>query len=242
MESFSLISTGINILKSILDDTSKRLSNIESMLDDVSNKADIQLKKLENLEQKIDDTVARKLKASFCALLDSVGATSEQEASNIRHFAYEGFTNLICLNPNNTTFFDGKTRKNSLLISLSYFGRHIYFGLQGRYIDSLLQIYECTLKFPDEGSFIFDKRFFSKDYNSELRKLDQEIFQHSKPIQNEDLGVLLDERVLLVLGKVKFDDFDMDEDGIMLTFEREDIIDSLKNECINLINDLKLRR
>lgn len=235
-----IVSNGLSIVKALVDNTSKRISNIEREIDSLSIRIEVQLTKLDNLTEKLDDSLSRELGASFRSLLDAAGSQQEGELMNLLNFSYQGFTRLSCINPHGTTRIQGKTIKNTIIASLGFFGRHLCFAFLGRYDDSLRQVYECTHKYPEEGVSVFDANFFSRDYRNILIKYDKELLLHTTEASgNGQYKILSDPRVLLVLGKAEIDGLGLDEDGVILTFEREDLISEIESECIILLNKLK---
>ena len=237
---FNVVSSGISIVKALVDNTSKRISNIEREIDYLSNRIEVQLAKIDSLTEKLDDSLSRELGASFRSLLDAAGSRDEWEMMNLLNFSYQGFTRLSCINPHGTTRIQGKALKNSLIASIGFFGRHLYFAFLKRYKDSLRQVYECTLKYPEEGVSVFDPRFFSLDYRKALIKYDEELLSHTTgDSDSSQYAILSHPYVLLVLGKAEIDGLGLDEDGVILCFEREDLIAELKSECATLMNELK---
>lgn len=185
--------------------------------------------------------ISRELGASFRSILDVAGSRNEIEFMDLLNFSYQGFTRISCINPKGTTRIQGKLIKNSLIASLGFYGRHLYFAFLGRHFDSLQQIYECTMKHPEDGVFVFDPQFFSRDYRYEIVECDKQIlFPKIGGPTASGYADLTDPRILLILGKVEINGLDLDEEGVILSYDREDIISDLTNECSILLNDLKL--
>lgn len=236
----TIVSSCISILKEITDDTSNRMLNLEHAIRHLSNRIDVEIAKIDSLAEKTDDALSRELGASFRSILDAAGSKHEIEMMNLLHFSYQGFTRLSCINPNGTTQIQGKTLKNSLIASLGFYGRHLYFALLGRYNDSLRQVYECILKYPEEGISVFDSKFFSRDYRQALIEYDKKLVFHKiGDSDTEHYAALSDPRFLLVFGKADVGGLDLDEEGVILSFEREDLIIDLTNECNITLNALK---
>jgi hypothetical protein len=52
-------------------------------------------------------------------------------------------------------------------------------------------------------------------------------------------AALAEFRVMLILGKAKIEGLELDEEGVILSYDRADIIDDLTNECSFLLQHLK---
>jgi hypothetical protein len=152
----SIISSGISILKRLADNTSERVAHIDKELDALSSRLNMELSKLDELAEKADDVISRELGASFRSILDAAGSHNKTEFMSLLSFSCQGFTKLFCINPNGTTRIQGRLIPNSLIASLGYYGRHVYFAFTGRPVDALRQVYECTLKYPQNGIFVFE--------------------------------------------------------------------------------------
>jgi hypothetical protein len=198
------------------------------------------LSKLDELADKADDVISRELGASFRSIIDAAGSRNETEFMSLLSFSYQGFTKLSCINPNGTTRIQGRLIPNSLIASLGYYGRHVYFAFTGRHVDSLRQVYECMLKYPENGIFVFEQKYFSRDYRHEIVECDKKIMLHKIGGPTLDgYAALVDIRIKLILGKAEIEGLQLDEEGVILSYDRADIVDDLTNECSFLLRHLK---
>jgi hypothetical protein len=167
-----LINTGLGILKHLSNSTNTLISKQEQM----SRSLQLQSAFLERIEQKLDSQIIRTAKKSSVFLIDSLRCKHAEAKSVSLFAAYQGFTELICLDSNQSTIVDEHTSiPNEKLIALGYVGRLTYYCAIGSYRDALIQVYEFSSVYPELGVEIFDRSFFSKDYESSLRKLKSQI-------------------------------------------------------------------
>ncbi|MGK7893123.1 MAG: hypothetical protein AB4372_05690 [Xenococcus sp. (in: cyanobacteria)] len=179
-----LVNTGLGILKNLSNETELLMAKY----DEIVKSLQIQDVTLRRIEGKIDNQVIRLANKSAIYLIDAMRCEHKVARNNSLSSAYEGFTELICLDPNENTVGTSVTIPNKKLISLGYLGRFIYYCILGCYKDALIQVYEFTSLYPDTGVEIFDSRFFSKEYKDLLKNCEYRINELHKQL---DKGYLL---------------------------------------------------
>jgi hypothetical protein len=166
-----LVSTCLGILKQLSNNADKLIETHKTMIKSLQ----LQDIVLERIEQKIDNQVIRIAAKSNIFILDSIRSKNTSAKNNSLNSAYQGFTELICLDPNQDTRGTSVTIPNKKLIALGYLGRFSYYCILGSYQDSITQVYEFTSLYPDMGVEIFDASFFSKEYKRQLKKIGSQI-------------------------------------------------------------------
>jgi len=143
----TLVSGCLGILKNLSNDTQKLIERHDELVDCLQ----IQQLSLRKIEQKIDNQVLRVANKSNVFLTDALRTNQHLSRNNSLQAAYEGFTELICLDPNENTVGTSIAISNKKLIALGYLGRFTYYCLLRCYEDALFQIYQFTSKYPDLG-------------------------------------------------------------------------------------------
>lgn len=245
----SIVSNGISIVRNWGDIGSRRRLRLEEEIARISEHVEIQIARIDLVSEKIDDSVSREIGASFRSILDAAGSRSESETMNLLGFSYQCFTRLSCINPCGTTLIQNKQVSNRVISGVGFYGRHLYFAFLKRYEDSLLQVYEYTLRHPLEGVSIFDSKFFSRDYRQAITKNLQEMDSHNIVYSNPPsqihsqamtmarrgiLGIILDPTI----PDAQSNTTGLDEEGVILALEIDEIIEELKKECAASIDFL----
>ena len=237
---FGVANAAFSILKFMFDKTTSRLKTIEKDLSRINAILEMQSDAFGALNDKFDDDISRRLNSAFCALLDSIDATSAAERNSLLQSAYENFTDLSFINPRGKTKLSGdKYLDNRFIAVLSHYGRFLYFGVRERYKDCLYQVYDATEKYPEVGCMVFDKQFYSQDYSVKFAELDSELMKHSYNFESFASEQLLSHYAIVsVLGETEIEGIGMDETGVLLSFEKEELIEDLQEECRKVKNHI----
>lgn len=184
-ESVKIISLLVNSIKLV-----QAISNDKKQLERRYNSIIEELKghglSLDRIEKKIDDQILRKvLKATIC-LEDAIKILSNQARENSLRIAYDGFTELLTLDPKQDTIGTTVSVSNTKLIGLGYAGRFIYYCITNSYKYALVQVYTCTERFPIVGTELFGDSFFSQNYKNLIQELDKKISTVTNSLHKEE--------------------------------------------------------
>lgn len=117
-------------------------------------------KRLERIYNKLDEEVLINAKTATRHLVDGLNTKVKKIQNDELLIAHKEFSTLISLDSELTT----KGIPNKWLICIGYWGRFHYYYFRGDLKRSLIQVYECTEKYPEQALEIFSFKFFSKDY------------------------------------------------------------------------------
>jgi hypothetical protein len=108
-------------------------------------------------------------------MIDAISCSNSIAQQTSLFAAYEGFTDLINLDPRGITSGIQVTVPNEKLIGLGYEGRFCYFALIGCTTMALEQVYEFCSIFPKLGAQMYGNCMFSGNFKDQLGDLDKEI-------------------------------------------------------------------
>jgi hypothetical protein len=140
----------------------------------IKNQAEI-LGQLEAIKQRLraieillDEQTLIKARTAIVLLNDAANIDDKSLIGQKLDRADGIFTELTVLDPTRTTQGSSGTVPNRALIALGYWGRHLILGIHNQTRYALVQVYECTQKYPLEGMMVFPPEYFSKDYKAEI--------------------------------------------------------------------------
>jgi hypothetical protein len=156
-----------NALQELSEIDNEILENQEEMI----KQLDAITERLDIIESKIDEQTLITARKSLRHLFNAVNSDVKKVRSQQLQLATHGFSQLIELEPNEVTRGLTKTVKNESLIVIGYWGNHLYFAVQKDFRNALLQVYECTSKYPVESLSAFSASYYSRDYQKLLNIL-----------------------------------------------------------------------
>ncbi len=121
-------------------------------------------KRVRELGQQLDECVLVGARSGLRHLVDGMNSETEAVRNDEFRLSRAEFNKLVNLNPEGTTEGTSEKVPNIVLIGLGYFGNFHYFNLRGEKRNALIQVYECTQKYPYLGLLLFSPKFFSKNY------------------------------------------------------------------------------
>ena len=236
---YSLAKTGLSLIRTISGQPTK----VEIEINKLSRKIDI---RLDVINKKVDDFVSRQIVSGFVSIVDAIGTKDKTEFMNLMVSAHKSFTEISRIQSNGTTHIQGKNIPNSFVAGMGFYGRYLYFALVNRPGDALKEVYECSSIYPEAGVLLFDRCFFSDNYYDKLLDLNNKISEHLiKDIRNVPESFTLFPvkmtvtNMILEMSKIDTNSYNLDENGVILSFEKEDLLDLIKNECSFILKELK---
>lgn len=174
-----------------------------------------QLKKLEssikNIDTKLDDIKTQiyeqtleKCRVANQSLIDFINATKPSIKETQFNKALGNFTELIALDPSQTTKGTSGEFDNKDLISYGYIGRFYCFHLEGDKVNTAIAVYQYVDKWvkwckPLSDLKMFPPEFFSKDYKRLFEDIEQQHLNTKKHLEKK-----LEEEKLNIIGQTTF--------------------------------------
>lgn len=143
------------IYKALNNDHQKLTQNIQEISSELASVN----YSLQRIESKIDDQRIAIANTGVEHLITGVTSNVRKVQLDELRMARSKFGELIGLNPNSTT----SGIENKYLIGMGYWGSYHYFNLRQDYRLALIQVYECTAKYPVIGVSIFPEEFFRQN-------------------------------------------------------------------------------
>ena len=211
----SLTINGVKILRQIRNNNING-EQILSNLDILSEKLSLQISKL-------DQQVIRNARTAYKFLSDAFSSGNIESKKQSLYAAYKEFSHLVSLEPNGNT----EGISNKYLIIWGYLGRFFYFNLIEDINNCLIQVYECTSKYPDISIKLFDNNiFFTENYASRMDYINQEI--KTKYDSLSFFSITLN-----------YNNLPDNQLVGLLEIQRDSIIDDIIEECIFMLNELR---
>jgi len=159
----------------LLASMTQPVANLGLMLGKVLKNQEKILKQLETINERLkaieirlDERILSDARTAIIHLNDAANVRGKSVRDQSLQSASAIFTKLTALDPNQMTQGTSGTIQNRALIALGYWGRHLILGMQDETRYALVQVYECTQKYPLEGMLVFPPDYFSKDYKAEI--------------------------------------------------------------------------
>ncbi|MEZ4710591.1 MAG: hypothetical protein R3A44_25555 [Caldilineaceae bacterium] len=134
-------------------------------------------KRLQRLEYKLEEQILRDMQIGVTHLVNGIVSNVEDVKVDEFRMARSKFANLVALSPHQKTL----NVDNEFLIGLGYWGNYHYFNLRQDPRSALIQVYECTEKYPDIGLQVFPQfLILERDIDGVKAKRDIEYYYHQK--------------------------------------------------------------
>jgi hypothetical protein len=156
----------MEVLIDIFSELITNQDTIASNQDEILTKLEDITGRLKSLDSKLDEQTLRAARTGVRHLIDGLNSDINDVKSDEFLLARREFGKLVQLDPEGTTEGTSGCVDNKHLIALGYWGNCHYFNIRGDKRNAVIQIYECTAKYPILGLILFPACFFSKDYGA----------------------------------------------------------------------------